>query len=102
MVERGFVKPEDLEPDTTGFEFYIDAFRELGTCRPGGLDLQPIPFTAIAEYSRIYELRDFDDFAAIIRAMDSAFMTMDAATRSKERDKKNATDNANAKNSNKR
>lgn len=82
------------------FEFYLDAFRELSTCRPGAMDLMPIPFTAIVEYSRIYELGDFDDFFYIIRAMDDVFLKLyyDA---SKKSEGKNASNNSNKNNKNK-
>lgn len=65
------------------------------------MELQAIPFTAIAEYFRIYELEDFDDFAYIIRAMDNRFMELNRADHKAKGDK-NASGNANAKNSNKR
>ncbi len=87
LLPGGFIKPEDLEPSTDGLDFYVDAFRELSSCRPGGLDLQAIPFTAIAEYSRIYELGDFDDFAWIIRLMDNVFLESSAEAMDKERNK---------------
>jgi hypothetical protein len=72
LLNRGFFKdrPDDIEPDVGPLGFYLDAFRELGTCRPGGLDLTPIPFTAIIEYSRIYQIGDSEDFYYIIRLLD--------------------------------
>lgn len=91
-----------MEPEVQGFTFYLDAFRELSTSRPSGLDLQAIPFTAIAEYFRIYELSDFDEFAYIIRQMDNAFMDMHIASTSKTTEKKkDASTNGNKKNPNK-
>lgn len=75
LLNKGFIKPEDMEVDVTGFEFYLDAFRELQTARPVGLGISPIPFTAIAEYFKLYELEeDFDDFRYIIRKMDNAYI----------------------------
>ncbi len=74
LLPLGFIKPEDQEPNLDGLDFYVDAFRELSTCRPGGMGLLPIPFTAIVEYSRIYEIEDCDEFAYVIRAMDDTFM----------------------------
>lgn len=65
------------------------------------MELQAIPFTAIAEYSRIYALRDFDDFAYIIRAMDVVYMDLNQAIQKKEGDK-NGSANTDAKNHNKR
>lgn len=78
-------------------EFYLDAFRELSTSRPGGMEIQSIPFTAIAEYFRIYELSDFDEFAYIVRLMDRTFLEEnDAAQKSKgDKDGGNNTDKNN-------
>lgn len=99
LLPRGFVKPEDQEPNIEGLEFYLDAFRELGSCRPGGMDLMAIPFTAIVEYSRIYQIGDFDDFAFTIRCMDNVYLDMNAKSQEKG---KNAGVNSNAKNNNSR
>jgi hypothetical protein len=98
LVNRGFIKPADYEPCVDGFEFYLDAFRELSTSRPGGLDLQAIPFTAIAEYFRIYELRDFDEFAHVIRQMDLVFMDMNNETQKQGREKNDGSRNTDKKN----
>ncbi len=78
LLKKGFLngRPDDHEPEVGGLGFYLDAFRELSTCRPVGLNLGAIPFTAIFEYSRIYELGDFDDFHYIIRALDDAYLKM--------------------------
>ncbi len=88
LLNRGFIKPENQEPCLEGFEFYLDAFRELSTSRPVVMEIQSIPFTAIAEYFRIYELRDFEDFSYIIRQMDMTFIEMN--TENKDREDKNA------------
>jgi len=95
-VARGFIKPEDQEPSIEGFEFYIDAYQELSTCRPAGMDLQPIPFTAIVDYSRIYNVGDFEEFNYIMRELDNTFLTLHHE-RQKKRDleAKNASGNAN-------
>jgi len=45
------------------------------------MDISPIPFTAIAEYVRIYDIDDFDEFLYIIRLVDNFVI-------SKERSKK--------------
>lgn len=89
MLAKGFFesRPEELEPSVEGFEFYLDAFRELGSCRPGGLDIQPIPFTAIYEYSRIYHIAegdDFEDFLYVIRRLDNEYLDLRAAEVKKE------------------
>ena len=105
LEKRGFVKPEDREPDIGGLSFYIDAYRELDTSRPGGMEIQAIPFTAIAEYFRIYEIADFDDFddfAYIIRLLDSAYLEMNANANKAGEKKKDGSNNPNKKNRNKR
>jgi hypothetical protein len=82
LLERGFIKDSDQEPDTVGFEFYFDAFEELSTSRQVGFSVGPIPFTAIAEYFRIFELDDFMDFVYIIRKLDNTFIEINAAAAS--------------------
>lgn len=97
LVPRGFVKPEDAEPQLGPLDFYTQAFVELGTCRPAGMGLAPIPFTAIVEYSRIYELEDVEEFAYLMRLMDRTFMRLRSATKGN-----NASSNGNAKDNDKR
>jgi hypothetical protein len=72
----------------TGFEFYIEAFRELSTCRNNSMSLGPIPFTAILEYSRMIEVEDFETFLFCIRKMDETFLRIEG-----ERDGKRANKN---------
>lgn len=96
LVPRGFVKEEDAEPYLGPLDFYTDAFLELGTCRPVGMGLAPIPFTAIIEYSRIYELEDVEEFAYLMRLMDRTFIRLSRAKGN------NAANNGNAKDNNKR
>lgn len=43
----------------------------------------PIPFTAIVEYSRIYEVGDFDEFLYIIRLLDNTYMELESKKASK-------------------
>lgn len=66
------------------------------------MGIGPIPFTAIAEYFRIYELDDFDEFAYIIRRMDSVFLELNAADKADkpEGGKTSASSNTNKKNNN--
>ena len=78
-------------PNVDHFSFYIDAFRELNSCRDYGMGLGPIPFTAIAEYAKIYEVEDFDEFLYLIRVMDNQFIKSQNARASKERNIKNKT-----------
>jgi len=79
LLAKGMLKDDDLEPEIAGFQFYFDAFQELSTSRQVGMALGPIPFTAIAEYFRIYELADFDEFAYLIRRMDNVFLELESA-----------------------
>ncbi len=81
-------------PDIGPFEFYIDAFRELSTTRPSSFGVGPIPFTAIVEYARIYEVEDFDDFIYFIRLMDNEILRLE-----NERNKKQANTNGNTNSS---
>lgn len=103
LLKRGFIKPEDTEPGIDGFEFYLDAFRELSTSRPSGLEIQSIPFTAIAEYFKIYGLdeSDFDEFVFIIRLMDNTFLDLNDSANKAEKGK-NASVNSNKNNKNRR
>ena len=59
-----------------GLELYWDAFQELNTCRAGGMGLSPIPWLAMIEYARTYDLDEdqTDDLVFFIREMDNAFM----------------------------
>ena len=61
-------------PELGPFSYYVNAFAELSTTRPSSFGVGPIPFTAIAEYVKIYEVEDFDDFLYFIRLMDSAVL----------------------------
>ena len=99
LLARNLIREEDLEPNISVFEFYIDAFYELSTCR-NGEGLVPIPFTAIVEYARIYEIEDIEDFQYLIRRMDNCFINNERAkSKHKEKEgKKNAKPNANKKN----
>lgn len=99
LVPRGFIKPEDAEPYLGPLDFYADAFVELGTCRPAGMGMAPIPFTAIVEYSRIYEIEDAEEFAYLMRLMDRTFMRLNREDQAKGN---NASNNGNAQNNNKR
>ena len=61
------------------FGLYIDAFNELSSCRPSGFGLSAIPFVAILEYAKLYEItgEDFDEFLYIIRTMDSELIRLE-------------------------
>lgn len=93
LVEKGFIKGEEnLEPETGHLQFYLDAYHELATCRPSGFDIGPIPFTAIVEYSRIYDVGDFEDFKEIIQRVDAHVLRL---AREEQDKKKKAGDNVN-------
>ena len=76
MLEKGFLKDDDLEPRIDGLEFYFDAFKELGTCRPMSLGVGLIPFTAVLEYFRLYGDGEFEDFLYVIRCMDYTYVRL--------------------------
>lgn len=65
-----------MEPVIGPFRFYYDAWGELNSCRQIGMSVGPIPFTAIVEYSRLYEVGDFEEFLFLIRKMDSVFLPL--------------------------
>lgn len=77
LLSDGKLAEEDKEPEIAGLDFYFDAFRELGTCRQVGMGLGPIPFTAIAEYFRLFlgdDETEFEEFCWVIRMMDRIFL----------------------------
>jgi hypothetical protein len=57
---------------------YLDAFSELSSCRQSAMSLGPIPFTAIVEYSRLFDVGDFEDFHYVIRLMDNKLLSLEA------------------------
>lgn len=68
-----------------------------------GFGIGPIPFTAIAEYFRIYELSNFDEFVYLIRRMDSVFLELRAEEETSKNSggpKKNGSKHAGQKHSN--
>lgn len=75
LISKGIIKAEDQgEVSIARFEFYIDAFRELSTCRPSSQGLGPIPFTAIVEYARVFDVDDFEEFLYLVRLMDDVVL----------------------------
>lgn len=36
----------------------------------------PIPFTAIVDYTRLFEIPDFDEFSYVIRRMDQVYLEL--------------------------
>ncbi len=53
-----------------------NAFQELTTCRINMMSVGAIPWTAINDYARRYNIdeEDFERFCALIRSMDEAFL----------------------------
>lgn len=90
------IRPEDRAPITDNFELYIDAFHELRTCAPTGFGPAPIPFTAVVEYSKIYNIEDFDEFLFFIRAMDRELLALEEQEQKSK--KPNGTTDASKKN----
>lgn len=64
--------PQQDDPDVQVFEWYIDAYKELCTCKRD--DASAIPFTSIVEYFKIYGEGDFDEFLYIMRRMDNTLI----------------------------
>lgn len=46
--------------------------------------MSPIPFTAIIDYSKIYNVEDFDEFLYFIRLMDSKVIELETKKMRKE------------------
>lgn len=67
------LREDDFEPPVEEFQWYIDAFRELNTTR-SATTLRPIPFTAIADYCKLFNIEDIDEFFFIIRCMDFSYI----------------------------
>lgn len=67
------LRGDDLEPEIDGLQWFIDAFRELNTDRDA-TTLMPIPFTAIADYCRLFNIEDIDEFFYFIRCMDASYL----------------------------
>lgn len=88
------MKDEDLDPGAWKyFGFYLNAFRELSTCRNSGFGPGPIPFTAIEAYARVFEVEDFFEFLGIIRQMDYCYLEL----KQQEKSKSNGNTNKNNK-----
>ena len=59
-----------------GLQMYWSSFMELSSCRPTGWGVGPIPWDAMRDYAREYELTESEttDFKQILRAMDNAYL----------------------------
>ena len=62
-----------MEPEIRPFEFYLDCFSELHTCR-NRMTLSPIPFTSIAEFAKLKNIEDFDEFLYLMRVLDNVYL----------------------------
>lgn len=102
LLSKGRVREEDIEPDLGPFSFYLDAFGVLGTCRQIGMGAGPIPFTAILEYSNLYDVGDFESFFTVIKMMDEKFLQIQAEKLDKKKSKDGNNGNANKTNQGRR
>lgn len=59
-----------------GLEFYWKAFWELSTCRQFGYGEGPIPWLAMMQYARQYEIigEEFDRFVLVLKFMDTEYL----------------------------
>lgn len=76
MEASGKLEEKHKPPDVSRLGFYVDAFHELSSCRINGMGVGQIPFTAIAEYSNIFNVEEFDDFLYFIRVMDNEYLNL--------------------------
>lgn len=83
LLARGKLKEKDREPNISGLEYYIDAFRELSTARPSSLGVGQIPFTAVVEYFKIFPSDEFDEFLYLMRLMDKSYVEFEKAKAAK-------------------
>jgi hypothetical protein len=78
-MREGLPLPQRIEnaPELApGLEFYLAAFYELESSRPMGLDVGPIPWTALQDYALSLGLDDEeqDDLKHHVRALDVAYL----------------------------
>lgn len=76
LISDGMLEDRDLMPNIKGLEFYMSSFQELGTSRQISMGVGPIPFTAIVEYSKIYDVGEFEEFLYVIRKMDETYLSV--------------------------
>ena len=79
----GKIRDEDLEPELGPFSWYVDCFREIETCRDG-MSGGPIPFTAIVEYCKLYDIDEVEEFMYLIRQMDNTLLDLQSKKDSKD------------------
>lgn len=75
-MDAGHAIPEDVTPPELPDEcvFAYSAFAELMSTRGIGMDIGPIPWTAIDAYAcryNLFDLDEFERFVRLIRAMET-------------------------------
>lgn len=68
-------------PDLFGhLSFEWSAFRALSTDRAAGMGIGPVPWSSIDRFARRYRIEgeEFDRFADLIQAMDTAYVAYHA------------------------
>lgn len=60
--------------ENQGYDWYLEAFADLSSCRNIGFSVGQIPWTAVIKYVEHEEIKEVDDFIHIIGAMDSAYL----------------------------
>lgn len=60
-----------------GLQIYLDAWFDLNSCRPAGMNEGPIPWTQVEDYGRSMELSQdtLDDLHHHIREMDMEYFS---------------------------
>jgi hypothetical protein len=86
MRDNGEQPPDHFLPPPPGphpeaDNFYLHAFFDLTTCRAIGMDLGPIPWTAIVAYADRAGLdpAGCEAFVAVIRTLDGAYLADERA-----------------------
>ena len=79
MALRGKALPDKLKDSpelAPGLALYWDGFIALTSCRQIGFSIGPIPFTAILDYCREYEVEgeDREVFIAHLQSIDKAYL----------------------------
>lgn len=66
-------------PKFDGDDFYLSAWSQLSTCRPAGDFVGPIPWVAIREYAKHYQLEEdvAEVFIQSIIEMDAGFLDIE-------------------------
>lgn len=78
-IQRGQSLPDALANAPfllQGLEHFYLAFQELSSCRPVGMGIGAIPWTAIREYAQQENFvgEDYEEFMYMIREMDNAWL----------------------------